>query len=111
MTRASLLVGIVLLAAIACSDSGGPSDGSPRIVALGPNQVSPGLGPWVIEVRGSGFQDSAEVYVNGSLRETFSGSDTEMLYFCPSPIRQSRTPSFSRWSILMVLDRTGQHCP
>jgi hypothetical protein len=72
---------LVLVGLLACSDSGGPSEGFPRIAALGPNRVSPGLGQWVIEVRGSGFQDSAVVHVNGSPRETFSGSDTELAVF------------------------------
>jgi hypothetical protein len=74
---------MVLLGLLACSDSGGPSEGSPRIAALGPNRVSPGLGLWVIEVRGSGFQDSAVVHVNGSPRETLSGSDSELAVFLP----------------------------
>ncbi len=69
------------LGTLGCSDGGGPSEDDLRILALGPNRVTPGAGAWVIAVRGTGFADSAVVHVNGSPRQTSFESSARVYVF------------------------------
>lgn len=84
MSRARLLASSMFVALVACSDGGGPSESEPRILALGPNRVVPNVGTLVIEVRGTGFADSAVVLWDGSPRETFFDSETHLGAFIPN---------------------------
>jgi hypothetical protein len=74
-------VAVLLLGLLACSDGSGPSESSLKIHALGPNRVAPAYGSFVIEVRGTGFADSAVVHWDGSPRETVVDSDTYLAGF------------------------------
>ena len=81
MSRAQRLAGSMLIVLLACSDTGGPSANEPRLLALGPNRVVPDVGTLAIEVRGSGFADSAVVLWDGSPRETFFDGETRLVAF------------------------------